>query len=73
MKTDQPISDAVRRAIETSELSRYEIAKRGGAAQSQLSLFMAGKRGLTTTTLDQLAPVLGLALTVKPPKRKGGK
>jgi transcriptional regulator with XRE-family HTH domain len=73
MKADQPITDAARHAIEQSGLTRYELSKLSGVSQAQLSLFMSGKRGLTTTTLDRLSPILGLALIVKPMKRKGSK
>ncbi len=30
---------------------------------------MSGERGLTTTSLDKLAPLLGLQIVAKPPKR----
>ncbi len=59
-----PISDAVRRAIEQSGLTRYEVSKVSGVQQASLSRFMTGERGLTTSTLDELAPVLGLRLVV---------
>ncbi len=58
-------------------MSRYAICKASGVEQAVMSRFMAGKRGLTLTTLDALADVLGLDLVVrKPPgkrerKRKG--
>ena len=65
------ITEAVRRAIEESGLSRYAIAKASGVTQAALSRFVAGKRGLTTDTLDRLADVLGLEIVVR--KRGRGK
>jgi transcriptional regulator with XRE-family HTH domain len=71
VKPDEPITAVVRGAIENSDKSRYEIARLAGVSQAMLSLFVAGKRrGLSTTTLDRLAPVLGLSLSVKAPKKK---
>jgi transcriptional regulator with XRE-family HTH domain len=64
-------SDQLRRAIETSELSRYEISKRTGIAQSTLSKFMAGKGGLSVEGLDKIADCLGLNLTSDPAAKKG--
>lgn len=55
--------DDLRAAIESSELSRYEIAKRAGVSESVLSLFMAGKRSMTLDTAAKLTNVLDLTLT----------
>lgn len=55
------ISNDLRRIIESSELSRYEIAQRSGVMQGTLSKLMAGA-DVTTRTLDALAPVLKLKL-----------
>jgi transcriptional regulator with XRE-family HTH domain len=65
-----PISDAVRQAIHRSGLSRYEISKMSGVQQASLSRFMTGERGLTTATLDELAPILGLRLIFEPTTKK---
>ncbi len=65
-------TEQLRRIIRTCGMSRYEISKRSGVAESVLSNFMSGGRGITTDTLDKLAPALGLTLTAKPkPPRKG--
>jgi transcriptional regulator with XRE-family HTH domain len=69
----EPISTAVRRAIERSGLSRYEICKATGIDKAGLSRFMTGERGLTTASLDKLAPLLGLRIVVEPAKRSRGK
>lgn len=58
------ISDQVRQAIDASGLTRYEIAKRAGIDQSALSKFYHGQRGITTETLDKIAKVLGLRITI---------
>lgn len=65
----EPISGAIRRAIEKSGMSRYEICKATGIDKAGMSRFMSGERGLTTASLDKLAPLLGLRIVVDPPKR----
>jgi len=61
------IAGALRRALKTSELSRYAIAKETGITQSILSRFLHGKAGITLDTADRLAKILGLQLV---PKKK---
>ena len=63
-------SDQIRKAVERSGLSRYEIGKRTGIAQSVLSRFMAGS-GISTETIDKLADVIELRITSPPKRRKG--
>jgi transcriptional regulator with XRE-family HTH domain len=58
----------LRDAILGSGMSRYEIAKRGGVTNSQLSLFLSGQRSLTLTSAAKIARVLGLELR---PVKKG--
>jgi transcriptional regulator with XRE-family HTH domain len=53
-------SDQIRRAVDSSGLSRYRICKDGGIDQATMSRFMSGKIGLSMPTLDALADVLGL-------------
>lgn len=66
------VSDALRRSIERSGLSRYEIAKRTGVSQSQLSRFVAFDRGLSLDSVDRLAAFFKLELTPrKRATRKG--
>jgi transcriptional regulator with XRE-family HTH domain len=64
-----PISSAVRRAIKRSGLSRYQISEASGIGQASLSRFIHGECGLTTTSLDKLAPVLGLRIILDLNKR----
>lgn len=53
-------SEQIREAIQDADETRYAIAKATGIAESALSRFMSGERGLTTETLDKLAEHLGL-------------
>ncbi len=57
--------DDLREAIATSELSRYEIAKRAEISASLLSVFVNGHRSLTLDTAAKIAEVLGLVLRPK--------
>lgn len=65
----EPISSAVRQAIERSGLTRYQISQATGIDQGALSRFIHTERGLTTASLDKLAPLLGLRIVVDPPKK----
>jgi hypothetical protein len=65
-------SDEVRRAVDACGLSRYRICQELGIAESTLSRFMSGQRGLTMKCLDPLAALLDLHVAAgKRPKRKG--
>ena len=62
------MSEQLRQAINTSQISRYRISKETGVSQAALSRFMSGERSLTLDTVDVLADFLGLELVSK---RKG--
>jgi len=64
-------ADLLRRAIESSGKTRYEIAKATGGAvdQAQLSRFMTDGRTLTLETAERIGRVVGVELTL-PKKRR---
>ena len=62
-------TEQLRRAINESGMSRYALWKATGVAQSTLSKFMAGQRGLSLESIDKLVDVLGLTLTSQ--KKRG--
>ena len=65
------ITDTIRKAIEASSKSRYQIADETKLSQSHLSRLMSGERGLGVDALERLAKALELEITIKPkPKRK---
>jgi transcriptional regulator with XRE-family HTH domain len=65
-------TEQLQRIIRNCGMTRYELAQRSGVAQAVLSNFMSGNRGMTTDTLDKLAPVLGLRISAHPkPPHKG--
>lgn len=68
-----PLSEQIRRAIDDSGVSRYEIAKQTGIDESALAKFYNGHRGLSMRALDALGEFLRLKITMgrKPPKQKG--
>ncbi len=63
-------SDQIRRAVKESELSCYRICQEISIVESAMSRFVNGQGGLSMRSLDKLADLLGLAVTVKKPKRK---
>jgi transcriptional regulator with XRE-family HTH domain len=68
VKNGRPLSEQLRRAIEASPKSRYQLAKETCVSQSVLSLFCNKNRGLSLRAVDALAAALDLEL--KPRKRK---
>ena len=64
------VSESLRRAVEQSGMSRYVIAKETGIAQSMLSRFVTGRRGLSLEAVDRLAAFLKLELVARPARRK---
>ena len=69
-------SDELRRAVEQSGMTRYEIYKRTGIDQSVLSKFVRGQRGVSMGAIDTLCKCLGLRLVheseIKPKRTKRG-
>jgi transcriptional regulator with XRE-family HTH domain len=67
------LSEQVRRAVEASGRSRYAICKALGLDQATMSRFMSGKGGLSMESLDALADLLDLNITVgrEPGPKKG--
>jgi len=57
-----PISEPLRKAIEASEKSAYQISKEAGISPIIISRFLTGERDIRTATADRIAHVLGLKL-----------
>jgi transcriptional regulator with XRE-family HTH domain len=66
------ISDALRRAIETADRTRYALAQVTGIDQATLSRFVHGKGGMSIDAIDLLAEALGLELVPRQKPKKGG-
>jgi plasmid maintenance system antidote protein VapI len=65
-------SNELRGVIDDCGLSRYSIAKALGIAESTLSRFMSGERGLTMNCLNRLAALLDLhVIAGNRPNKKG--
>ncbi|XZE17733.1 helix-turn-helix domain-containing protein [Pirellulaceae bacterium SH449] len=54
------ISDALRRAIQSSPKSIYQICKEAGISQIVVSRFLSGERDIRLATADRLAKALGI-------------
>jgi transcriptional regulator with XRE-family HTH domain len=59
-----PLADQLRRAIDTSGMSRYRICKVVGMSQATMSRFMSGKGGLSVDMLDKLGDALDLRIAI---------
>jgi len=60
------ILDEIRKAIETSDKTRYWLSKKSLIPQSQLSRLMTGEKGLSFDALERLADALGVEIIVRP-------
>ncbi len=68
MPRPQSFSNQIRKLIDNSNETRYRLAIETGIDQAVLSRFMAGKSGLSMTSLDALAEFLGWEIKVRPKK-----
>ncbi len=68
MKTE-PVSEALRRALEGCGESRYSIAQATGIQESSLSRFVRGHSGLSLEAVDLLCAHLGLELRPRDGRR----
>ena len=68
-KKAKSVSEQLRGLIAKCGMSRYRIAQETGIEQSVLSRFMAGKKGLSTMTLDKLSELLDLEIVMHGPRR----
>jgi transcriptional regulator with XRE-family HTH domain len=55
MPKKQTVSERIRRAVETADVTRYRIAQETGLEESALSRFVSRERGLSMEALDALA------------------
>jgi len=69
MAKKETFTEQLRKAVDASELSRYEICKRIGLDQATMSRFMGGNSGLKMHTLDKLTELLGLELAKRGAKK----
>jgi transcriptional regulator with XRE-family HTH domain len=70
-RSETSASEIVRAAVRESGLSLNELARRSGVEASALSRFMNGTVGLTLTSFEKLAPVLGLRVTRRSARQRG--
>lgn len=62
----------LREAIWNAPVNRHRLCKVAGVTDSQLSLFVNGKRSLTLTAAAKVAEALGLELVPKKSKKARG-
>jgi DNA transposition AAA+ family ATPase len=77
MAAKEALSETLKRLIENSGQSRYQIWRATGIDQATLSRFMNGKGGLSVEALDAIAEFLDLEIvkrqSTKPRQTKKGK
>lgn len=66
-KPQESVSQQLRLIIESCGLSRYEICRRTGIDQGQLSKFMAGHMWFSEQKLNELGAFLQVRLEAEPP------
>lgn len=64
------IIDAIRRAIERGDKTRYRLWQETGIDQSHLRKVLNGEARLSYENLERLAEALGLEIIVRPKQRK---
>lgn len=65
--------NAIRTAIEDSDVTRYRISVDTGIAESQLSRLMSDDGGLSIESFELLADYLELEVIVRPKRKRKGK
>ncbi len=61
----QLLSDQIRGAIRETSVTPAELSRATGVAESSLSRFLAGRRGLSLRSIDRLCQILGLQIVPK--------
>ena len=62
------IFDAIRKAVDASDKTRYRLWKETGIDQAQLARFVSGREGLSMDNLECLADALGLEIVIRSKK-----
>ncbi len=70
MKIMQTIFEQLRKAIQSSEKTRYKLWQETAIDQGQLARFMAGTDGLSVANVERLAEALGLEIIIRPKRRQ---
>ena len=68
-KKRDTLTDQLRHVIQTCGVSRYRVWKETGVAESTLSKFMTGERGLSMEALDAIWRYLDLEVVQRKRKR----
>lgn len=66
---EEVVADQLRRAIDESKLSDYELAKRADVAQSVVSRFKTGEQGISLATFEKLCLALEVEVVLKKASR----
>lgn len=59
------LSESLRKAIEESGYSNYQLSHLTGVSQSVLNRFVSGERDITLGTASKIAVVIGAELKIK--------
>ena len=68
--SDKRFSEQIRDAIRNSKMASYQICDAIGISESAMSRFLNNQSGLSLKTLDALAEILGLVVTVDPTRER---
>ena len=65
------VYDQLRKAIQRSGMTHYAIAKQANIDHAQFCRFMQGDSGLSVETIERLAKVLDLKITISAKRKRG--
>lgn len=72
IETQEPLSDQLRRIMEQSPITRYQLSSLADIDPAVLCRFIKGKRGLGSKSWDALGKALNLRLVVDETGTKEG-
>lgn len=65
-----PFTEQIRQTVRRSGYSQYRLCKLAKLDKATMSRFLCGERGLSTASLNRLAEVLDLRVTLGPANRE---
>jgi transcriptional regulator with XRE-family HTH domain len=55
--------ETIKEAIDTSDMTHYQIAQQSGVSKTIISRFMSGERSISLENAERICDLLGVVLT----------